>query len=250
MPADVRVVKRTLYLPTIEGIKPMNNYCVLRRLSDNFNDKTDAGLYKASVLLNLNQFVDDYIDRVYEVVAVPDRLVLYNERNKTSGVGAWWDTDIEIEVGDVVWVSYPSVIDVDVIRTPQEEYFLVKYQELRLARKPDGSYKMLNGWVLYTRIEKHTESIIIDPNVRKHIKRQIGKVLKFGNANRSYHRTDKRTKKSKWLDLDGNLSVSPGDVFVKDDKSHELILENPMFAVYPEKDVYLIQRRNMVAKCL
>src|SRR3972149_1264493 len=233
---DARVVKRIVYLPTIKGIKPVNNFCVLRRISDNFNETTDSGLYKASVLLHLNQMLDDYIDRVYEVVAIPDRLVLYNDKNKTSGVGAWWDTDVEIDVGDVVWVSYPSVLDVDVVRTPQEEYYLVKYQELRMARKRNGSYMMLNGWILYSRITKETESIIVDPNVRKHIDRKIGKVLRFGKPNRSYHRTDKQTKKSKWLGLDGNLSLKKGEIFVKDNKEHELVLENPVFAVYPEKE--------------
>ena len=139
----------------------------------------------------------------------------------------WWDTDIQIEVGDIVWTSYPSVLDVDVIRTPQEEYYLVKYQELRMAKKPDGSYVMLNGWNLYTRIEKKTDSIIADPEIRKHIDHQVGTIVRAGNPNRRYHRTNKRTKKTYWIDLDQGIELSEGDVFVKADKAHELILGNP-----------------------
>lgn len=243
---NTRIIRRIVNLPTIKGISPVNNYCLLQRLTDNFNDTTEAGVYKASEQLNLNQYLASYANRVYKVIAKPDRLVLYNNKNKTSGVGAWWDTDIQIEIGDIVWTSYPSVLDVDVIRTPQEEYYLIKYQELRMAKRKE-SYMMLNGWNLYKRVEKKTDSIIVDPNVRKHIDHQVGEIVRVGNPNRLYHRTNKKTKKSCWKDLDQGIELSEGEVFVKADKAHELILENPEFAVYPEKDVYLIQRKDIVS---
>ena len=57
---NTRIVRRIVNLPTINGIKPVNNYCVLRRLTDNMNATTEAGVYKASEQINENQYLDDY----------------------------------------------------------------------------------------------------------------------------------------------------------------------------------------------
>jgi hypothetical protein len=245
MAEDQRIVKRLHRIDSVANLKMVNNYCLVKMMASNVDKPTKDGIVLATEFLNRNQYLDDYVTRVGTIVKVPESLSLFSKKNPK---GSWWLTEIEVEEGDFVWVSYGSVLDVDVLVCEGEEYCLIPYQDLRLARKRDGSYMLLNGWVLYKDVEEdQPDTSIINPETREHIDLNKGRVVLTGNPNKLYYETDKVTKQVRWVDLDADKDVKLGDVIVKYNPSHHLILENPLFAEYPEKEVYLIQRRNIIA---
>ena len=120
-----------------------------------------------------------------------------------------------------------------------ELYMLVNYAELRMAQRGD-SYIMLNGFVLYESPQITRSSIIIDPNPKFDETR--GVVIYPGKKNTLYIKDDKR-----WVDLDGDVDLQPGTVFLKDHPKNLLQLEDPLFFYYEKAPVYLIQRKGITA---
>lgn len=233
MPEDVRITRRIHKLSAIPVME--NNQVLLKMLTNNMEATTEGGLYKASALLNRNQYLDDYANRVGEVIAIPDHLVFYSNANKTSDNAMRWDCDIEIEVGDKVWTSYPSVLDCEEIIIGGESYLMVNYRELRMAKRDD--YIMLNGWVMYETPLVSKSSILIDPHPDPDYTKGI--VLRTGKKNRSYYRN------GKWIDMD-LIDVKVGDKFLKADHRSQLRLEDPLFVYYEKPEVMLIQRKDVL----
>ena len=233
MSEDIRITRRVHRLKSIPVME--NNQVLLRMTTNNLEATTDAGIYKASAFLNRNQYLDDYANRVGVVVAVPDHLVFYSQVNKTSDNAMRWDCDIEIEVGDTVWTSYPSVLDCEEIVVDDQSYLMVNYRELRMAKRED--YIMLNGWILYETPLKYKSSVLIDPNPQPDYTKGI--VHRVGKKNRSYFRN------GRWIDMD-IINVKEGDTFLKADHRSQLRLEDPLFTYYDKPGVMLIQRKDVL----
>jgi hypothetical protein len=120
-----------------------------------------------------------------------------------------------------------------------KEYKVLGYEELRMAQKPSGEYVLPNGWLMYEHIKEPRSSILIDPNPKIDFSR--GRVLMVGKKNESYICGEK-----KWRDLDGDYTIKVGDIFVKNNPSHALLLEDGLFHVYPKHPVFVIQRKDIM----
>lgn len=238
---EIRIIRRLHKVRSLDEVKLQNNMVLLSAVYDNLDTPTKSGLLKASRQFQKDQYLAPYANRVYKVVKVCHALTFWTPTNKTSGTALRWKTEIEIQEGDAVWVSYPSVIDYDAIVCGGEEYLVVNYSELRLAKRGDETI-MLNGWVLYEHPQISRSTILYDPNPEKDLKRGI--VLLTGRPNDAYVVNDK-----KWVDIDSTVDLKVGDVFIKDNPAHQLILEDPLFQYYASKNVFVIQRRNIVVVC-
>lgn len=244
---DIRIVRRVNFLDSLDGFKPQNNFVLLKQVSDNLNTPTKGGLLKASKGYYKNQFLAMYVDRTHEVIAVPDKLVYQTPTNKTSGNTMRWKCDIEVEVGDTVITSYPSVLDYTSIVVGDTEYKLINYQELRVAQKATTEIVPLNGWVLYEHPQEHIDSTLIDPKDGKRPEKEKGVVVMAGKPNTEYMVQDAKTKKMSWRDLDSDIELKAGDVFYKANKAHQLVLEDPMFRIMFDRDIFCIQRKDILA---
>ena len=105
-------------------LRPQNNLVVCRKATNNMKTGTKGGILYPEHM-NVNQYVDQNVDRVYEVVKLPERLT-YDE--------AFWETKIEIKVGDLVWVNKVNAINAPKIQT-DEELFLLNYYEMIVAKR-------------------------------------------------------------------------------------------------------------------
>jgi hypothetical protein len=133
-----------------------------------------------------------------------------------------------------------AVIDYDCLIINDTEYLLINYSEFRLAKKRNNDVVMLNGWVLYKPFTEVRSSVLIDP--KPTIDHSKGIVYLTGSKNKSYVVKDK-----KWADLDGNIDLKEGDVFLKKSKHDTLLLEDPVFQYFAEENLYLVLRKNIVA---
>lgn len=62
-----------------------------------------------------------------------------------------YDTDMEIEVGDRIFVSWKAHKDGDIIQTEEGEFVFIKYDQIVMTLdEKDNPKKMVNGWVLFT----------------------------------------------------------------------------------------------------
>ena len=237
---EILIQRRLTKVPSLDKVKLHNNQVLLKPLTDNLNATTKAGVYKSSVELWKNQMLSGYSNRRFSVIKVCENLVFWSKANKTSETALRYKCNIEVGIKDEVIIGYQTSIDYDGILVGDEEYILCSYGEIRVTMKPSGEYIPVNGWVLYSHPEISRSSILIDPNPQKDLTK--GKVILVGAPNKSYI-----VKERKWVDLESNVDLKVGDTFIKKDKAHALILENPVYATYPEKDVFLIQRKDIIA---
>lgn len=240
MNREIFIQKRTHHVKSLDDVQLCNNQVLCREMFENLDTPTKNGIIKGSYKFHKDQYLAEHANRVHEVVKVCHGLTFWTKANKVSGSAIRWRTQIEIEPGDTAWLSYPSVIDSDIIICGGVEYRLINYAEIRLVKKPNGKIVLVNGWVLYTHPEKTRSSILIDP--KPEIDYSRGIVYMTGAPNEAYVVNDK-----KWVDLDGRVDIKEGDVFIKDNKANKLILEDPLFRYFEDKDLYLILRKNIIA---
>jgi len=237
---EILITKRLQRVKSLDSVVLLNNQILVKECFDNLSTPSKAGIYKASPQFQRNQFLAGTANRVHTVIKTCDKLTLWNPENKTSGNCLRWHTELEIEPGDTVWISYPSAIDYDGAICGGEEYKIVNYSEVRLAKKPDGSTVLCNGYVLYTHPKESRSSILIDPNPKIDFSRGI--VFLTGKKNSAYVIGDKR-----WSDLEKDIDLKIGDTFIKETPANRLILEDSLFRYYSDEDLYLILRRNIAA---
>ena len=152
---------------------PGNNKVLLRKLTDNINQKTKSGIYVSPKPLVQN--IPDHADRVFEVVQAPIKLrfELPNRRgdiDKQHMYGQFtyfwtpaWKTNIEIKKGDIVITAKIKINRSVHIRCEEEVYVLLDYHELYLAFRPKvecaefANNTEVENWVELSKIDKKWE---------------------------------------------------------------------------------------------
>ena len=240
MAEDILITRTVHKIKNLDNIHLLANQVLVQTITDNQHTTSDSGIIKTSAGFWKNQYLALYVNRVHRVIKVCDYLTFWSKNNKTSGNCLRWKTTLDVNIGDVVWSSYTSVINYDALIIDNKEFKLLNYGELRMAQKPNRGYVLLNGWNLYVHPQIARSSILIDP--KPVIEYNKGAITVVGKRNQAYIVNDK-----KWVDQDGDYDLQVGDVFLKHNEAHRLALEDNMFNVYPEKNVYLIQRKDIIA---
>lgn len=121
-----------------------------------------------------------------EVVGIPDRLV-YNT-DPLSYVSTEWDTEMELQVGDVVVFNYLAVrnsigagywIDKDTVCIPYDKIYVALRQ---------GEVKCINGCIIVEPEYENIQTDFIIPDNAKAKSKQIGKVVYAGKPNKGYRK--------------------------------------------------------------
>jgi hypothetical protein len=175
-----RVIDR---IEDINKARVLNNK-VLMKVSLTENQRSKAGL-----ILNEGDFAigqaarDDVgsVTRYGEVVKVPKVL----HTTMKSGYGCVWDTDIEVEVGDIAYWGKMEAFDSPVIICGEQIYFLIRYEEIILVKRKDDIIP-INGYCVVEEVKEMAESafMIMDLTTKTNKKKGIIKYL--GKPNRSY----------------------------------------------------------------
>jgi hypothetical protein len=217
----------------IEDLELTNNRVLCKKITHNIEDGVNGILYPKQ--FNQNQYLNQNVDRVYEVVKIPKSLI--PER---------WETKIEIKKGDWVWVTQTDALNApDIIDVNGDEYRLLRYTALIVAKRKKAIIP-LNGRIILSNIfanrfdTKGTELIM-----RPYIEFGLAKVEYVGEPLQSYLSSN---------ETDEGIDVKCGDIVILELVNKNLksmnrnYLEEEMFAVFDDKKkkYFYEQRRNIL----
>ena len=202
-------------LDTIEGFKPLNNFVLLGNPT---STEKIGGLF-----IDTTYKPEDHVEIINEVIAVPERLK-FNE----------WETEMQLKVGDRVWVQYLSIIKGERVQVGGEVYVLVPYEKIILTKRGDDLV-MLNGYVLIEPVLEETQQsgIIILLKQAKQAS-QRGYVRHMGIPNKRY--TDESHTDEIDIKLGDMVGLKHGYNSKLESSYHQTI-----------GDYWVVQRRNIVA---
>ena len=202
-------------IDTIEGFKPLNNFVLLGNPT---STEKIGGLF-----IDTTYKPEDHVEIINEVIAVPERLK-FNE----------WETEMQLKVGDKVWVNYLSIIKGERVQVGGEVYVLVPYEKIILTKRGDDLV-MLNGYVLIEPVLEETQQsgIIILLKQAKQAS-QRGYVRHMGIPNKRY--TDESHTDEIDIKLGDMVGLKHGYNSKLESSYHQTI-----------GDYWVVQRRNIVA---
>jgi len=202
-------------LDTIEGFKPLNNFVLLGNPT---STEKIGGLF-----IDTTYKPEDHVEIINEVIAVPERLK-FNE----------WETEMQLKVGDKVWVNYLSIIKGERVQVGGEVYVLVPYEKIILTKRGDDIV-MLNGYVLIEPVLEETQQsgIIILLKQAKQAS-QRGYVRHMGIHNKRY--TDESHTDEIDIKIGDMVGLKHGYNSKLESSYHQTI-----------GDYWVVQRRNIVA---
>jgi hypothetical protein len=120
-----RVAPITMTPQDLQNFRPQANHVLLKQHSDNtiikFND--------TSLTIDPNWKPEFHVDRVFTVVALPASLTIDKSEYSMN-----WITDIQLKVGDRVWINYlHSIKPIMRIECQGDKYIVLHYQFIYLT---------------------------------------------------------------------------------------------------------------------
>jgi hypothetical protein len=204
-----------------------------------------------------------HLDRWGIVAKLPSKLK-FAQNSKTQGMD--WDTDIEIQVGDLVWSDYYNLHHCPIFQVEEKQYWIVTYDCLIVAKRKMGQYPEygttedggriplsmntvyhtipLNGYCLFNQINEGLTSkfLILDEKINK----TKGITRFVGKRNREY--TQQWSKgygrfipSKKYDDID----IKPGDEVLFRTEAN-CLLENAQHRYFADEDLRYEQRWNII----
>lgn len=251
------------------------NYAILEPITD--NQKTKGGIYIPTEMFN--QARHEHANILMRVIKPPTQLVSAKNINHKQKHDTFkllrlmpWDTEIEIEEGDLVVVKPKSVYNCDIYTDDKRKYYKIHYEDIILAFKKASELKfgkrkrkirqiddinyfdkpvLLNGYVVCEEITDRPRSeIIIDPFVK--VKYEYGKVLFYGAKNKRYFNSWKDNKnlpranellKRRHNVSDEGIDIKLGDVIIKRRSDIHISLQSSMHKIIEtDKELFVTQR--------
>jgi len=175
---------------------------------------------------------------VGKVLEVPDKINYTLKKNSID-----WKTELEIQVGDLVWMVY-TVVSNPVYRFDKKT-ILVKYQEIIAVKRGDKKFPV-NGYCLLEPLEMELKSeIIIPEHLKKLPNRKLGYIAYKGLPNKQYWGTGSKKNPIGESDEDIFNELNIGDlVFVR----IGLNLEQDKYRTFDgERHLWYVQYRDIDA---
>lgn len=210
-------------------VTPINNGVVIKIDYDPLDVRSESGLVMGS----------DYWDEVGHlvrfgtVVSVCDRL---HERH-ISEVGIEWGTEIEVQVGDVVFFTLMGGYNSVSFLKDGQLYAILPYSELVL-RVREEQYFPLNGYVILDKAEEGITSSVLSLDHLKVQNKKKGKVRWIGSKLRYYFPLE-----SSVVDID---DLSEGDDVMFSIAGFTSLEDSRYATLSP--DLGYLQRRWIIAK--
>lgn len=255
MPNDIIKIKKQEF----DNLHLINNNVAIEIVHRNSEDKTASGLVivQDPSLITVkdiasaeNYNLSQHLDRWGKVAKIPDKLK-YAKHKKIPGMD--WDTDIEIQVGDLVWADYYNLHHCPIFRVLDDnsfrDYWIITYDCLIVAKRiryetiittipiqNETIYDIipLNGYCLFEQINEGLQSKFLE--LPKEINKYKGIVKYTGSKNKNYNDT-------KWYD---DIDIFPGDeVIYRMDA--ECLLEDEQHQFFENENLRYEQRRNILA---
>ncbi len=150
----------------------------------------------------------DIASIIGRVVKLPEKLY-YNEEDIHNSFP--WDTDIELEVGDMAWWNFIETLNTNEIQIGNKVLRFIPYQDCYCAKRQDKllgeQVIMLNGYVLLEPIPLARLSEL-DHISQDKFYNDRGIVRYIGNANRAY--VNKNYSDNPWIEVGQTAYLMPG----------------------------------------
>lgn len=183
-----------------------------------------------------------------EVVSAPDKLFYSTDKNRRHR-STNFDTDVEIQRGDKVFIHYLATItaiqDKKSITDDQGSiYYFIKYHDLFAATRGEEVI-MLNGYIAVEPVKDENyqlDGIIIVPDsLRQKNSERIGRVKFVGSKLRGYQFTPNS--------CDDNYDVNPGDLIAYT-KDSDISMQYDIHRSFQGGDnLFRMQRRDIMYLC-
>lgn len=247
-----------------DSLKLINNNVAVEIVHRISEEKTKSGLiivtdptmFSAhSIDTAENYNLSQHLDRWGRVAKVPERLI-YAKHNKMFGMD--WETEIEIQVGDLVWADYYNLHHCPIFRVINGEefkdYWIITYDCLIVCKRRYKSTKIvpdsflfdsklieseeeviipINGYCLFEQVNEGLQSKFIE--LPKVINKKIGIVKYVGNKNKQYN------NRKHFDDID----IQPGDEVIFRTES-ECLLEDEQHQYFEKENLRYEQRKNIL----
>jgi len=141
-----KIKEQVLQLDSLDHFKPISNSVLVR-----IDDRNDEITYGTLTLkLDTSFEIGKHAANKGVVIKVPEKFVYSKIPNINTSD---WDTEIEVEPGDLVWFDYLSGIECNQIECKGELYYVLPYHTLYVSRRKEEVIP-LNGYVLLEPIIK------------------------------------------------------------------------------------------------
>lgn len=221
---------------SLEKFRMLSNYLLCRVIP--YPKTTKSGIIIS--IMTENQYMAQNADRVFEVVKLPERLRFVGVQ-KSAVRPVSWVTDMDLKVGDKIWVTAFETVNCQQIIIDGQNYSMIHYEEVRAAKRGEEIITV-NGWILCHEIE-HEERVL--EYSKKKISEKELRVLCPAKANKSYVREYKKGKYTHvYLDLE--IEINPGDIIIKYDTRFGTPLEDDMHRTFDgDNKIICIQSRHI-----
>ena len=151
-----KIKEQVLQLDSLDNFKPISNSVLLR-----INEKHDKLTYGTLTLINDTTYdIGKHAPNKGVVVKVPDKFVY----SKTPNINTSdWDTDIEVEEGDLVYFDYLSGIECNKIEHEDKLYYILPYHTLYISKRE--VYDKLN--ITKTEIIPLNGYVLLEPIIKE-----------------------------------------------------------------------------------
>jgi len=220
-------------------LKCINNLVLVKPAID--TSKRKIGKNKKLIL---DTWFDEHVHskRVVEVVKIPENLVF--SKNMRIAGSMSWKTNIEVQVGDRVWIRALAAIDNDEtnmnkIFIDNEEHWFINYEDFIVAKRNNEYVIPLNGYVLMQPVREDLKERL--PGLE--LVQDKGKLLywevKFSGVPNEAYRYSKKLDFKNDLPEDTEVGISR--------KRRPYLMEDDMHKCFNgDEEYYFIQRADIV----
>ena len=233
----------TLTKEQLEKGKIQNNHILIEMLHSNEQGKTKSGFdagwgYGLTFAEGDNSIGADLMEVFGRVKRVPNKIVF----DPKSSISIPWDTDIEVEEGDIAWFGIIESNNALEIHCDGKRYRLIPYEDMYVARKGgmDGRVVCLNGHVLLSTVNK-TKISELDVISEDQIDFTRGIVEYYGSCNKRY-------TNPKYAD---HRDLKKGDLVLFMPRTPVFFLERKAaFSYFQGDDLFMVVQRRRIAMVL
>lgn len=220
----------------IDKVKTLYNYVVIE-FDPKLHETTNSGIYTPA--LTQVDTAALHVIRTGTVIKVPKKLYYSKEDTQYS---MRWKTEIEIEVGDHVWLS-PDTVNDYIFRENGKYFRVIKYEDI-IAAKRGNQIIIVNGYILLEPVHEETKVLNYKNSIQV---KNLGKVKYIGSKNKEYCIPEYVLFEETVFRSDPD-GIDVGDVvmFNKKDVAKLRNLEYDFYAKLDGKN-YIIAQRYMIA---
>lgn len=221
---------------SLDNFKILSNYVLCKPIP--YKKVTASGIILGT--LNENQYLEQNTDRMFEVIILPERLKFHGKQSDSIRPMTWV-TDMDLQIGDTIWVTPFESINSTHIKIRDHEYAMIHYEEIRAAKR-GNEVITVNGFIL---CEEIMDEITFGEYTTKHVNNKELKVLYPAKPNKSYIREYEKgiVTHRYW---DHFLEIKNGDIVIKLDTRMGGKLEGDLFRKFDgDKTIICIQSRHI-----